>query len=193
MNGITILRTCGGHENIRVIQKVIHNDELNQTIVIWRLFVVLLSISSHFSTRGSQVRCKLANYVSKFKNWARTSQQSSQVYFNVSTIVNKCSQFKLKLTIQLKVLGPVGYQEGLYFIELVIIIYMNIYLQTKFANFVAKFAPNFRTWKRNWQVRNELGNRALKSDLKSTIRSVVYTCNFCCDFLLLMDVNEWMS
>jgi hypothetical protein len=136
-----------------------YNDELNQTIVIWRLFVVLLSISSHFSTRGSQVRCKLANYVSKFKNWARTSQQSSQVYFNVSTIVNKCSQFKLKLTIQLKVLGPVGYQEVLYFIELVIIIYMNIYLQTKFANFVAKFAPNFRTWKRNWQVRNELGNR----------------------------------
>jgi hypothetical protein len=47
---------------------------------------------SHFSTRGSQVRCKLANYVSKFENWARTSQQSSQVHFNVWTsFVNKCS------------------------------------------------------------------------------------------------------
>ena len=35
--------------------------------------------SSHFSTRGSQVRCELANYASKFG----TSQQSSQVHFNV--------------------------------------------------------------------------------------------------------------
>jgi hypothetical protein len=44
---------------------------------------ILLLISSHFSTRGSQVRCELANYVSKFGNWARTSQQSSQVHFSV--------------------------------------------------------------------------------------------------------------
>ena len=22
---------------------------------------------------------------------------------------------------------------------------------------------------------------------------LVYTCKFCCDFLLLMDVNEWIS
>jgi hypothetical protein len=70
------------------------------------------------------------------------------------------------------------YQEGLYFIELVIIIeYEHLFIQTKFkhwnvlANFVAKFAPNFQTWKRNWQVCNELGTRVLKSDLKSTIKT----------------------
>jgi hypothetical protein len=33
----------------------------------------LLLISSHFSTRGSQVHCELANYVSNFGNWALTS------------------------------------------------------------------------------------------------------------------------
>jgi hypothetical protein len=36
----------------------------------------------------------------------------------------------LKLTIKWKVLGPVGYQEGLYFIELVVIIeyeHLNVY------------------------------------------------------------------
>jgi hypothetical protein len=65
---------------------------------------------------------KTCLFLFKFENWARTSQQSSQVHFNVWTIVNKCSYFKLKSTIQWKVLGPVIYQEGLYFIELVIII-----------------------------------------------------------------------
>ena len=39
----------------------------------------LLPTSSHFSTHGSQVRCELANHVSMFGNWARTSQ----VHFNV--------------------------------------------------------------------------------------------------------------
>jgi hypothetical protein len=43
---------------------------------------ILLLISSHFSTRGSQVRCEVANYVSKFGNWAR----SSQVHFTVWTL-----------------------------------------------------------------------------------------------------------
>jgi hypothetical protein len=47
---------------------------------------ILLSISSHFSTRGSQVHCELANYVSMFGNWVRTSQQSSQVHFSVWTL-----------------------------------------------------------------------------------------------------------
>ena len=51
--------------------------------------LLLLSISSHFSTRGSQVRCELANYVSKFRYWARTSQQSSQVCFNVMNFICK--------------------------------------------------------------------------------------------------------
>jgi hypothetical protein len=48
----------------------------------------LLSISSHFSTRGSQVRCKLANCVSKFEI-GHELQQSSQVHFNV---LNYCKQ-----------------------------------------------------------------------------------------------------
>jgi hypothetical protein len=40
--------------------------------------------SSHFSTRGSQVRCKLANYVSKFEKdekYTSTVNKSSQVHF----------------------------------------------------------------------------------------------------------------
>jgi hypothetical protein len=48
----------------------------------------LLSISSHFSTHGSQVRCKLANYVSKFKNWARTSTK----FASTSQYLNYCKQ-----------------------------------------------------------------------------------------------------
>jgi hypothetical protein len=116
------------HQNLNRLKVDMSVWEFDKARQVWALVNLsswwgLLLISSHFSTRGSQVRCKLANYVSKFKNWAWTSQQSSQVHFSVWTaIVNKCSQFKLKLTIQWKVLGPVGYQEGLYFIELVIII-----------------------------------------------------------------------
>jgi hypothetical protein len=44
----------------------------------------------HYSIRfqcaiyvGSQVRCELANYVSKFENWAWTSQRSSQEYISM--------------------------------------------------------------------------------------------------------------
>jgi hypothetical protein len=46
------------------------NLQENDTDIALFFKEILLSISSHFSTRGSQVRCKLANYVSKFKNWA---------------------------------------------------------------------------------------------------------------------------
>ena len=70
----------------------------------------------------------------------------------------------MKLTIQRKVLGPVGYQEGLYFIELVIIIEYEHLFTNEVQTLKWNFAPNFRTWKRTWQVRNKLGNRALKSD-----------------------------
>jgi hypothetical protein len=134
-----------------------------------------LSISSHFSTRCFQVRCKLANYVSKFGNWfGRTFQCLN--YCKQMVIV----QVEINNSMESSNWSSVLYQEGLYFIELVIIIeYQHLFIQTKFkhwnelANFFAKFAPNFRTCKHNWQVRNELGNRALKNDLKSTIIRLV--------------------
>jgi hypothetical protein len=61
-----------------------------RSCIIIALVALNLSISNHFSTCGSQVRCKLANYVSKFKNWAWTSQQSLQVHFN--ELLNYCKQ-----------------------------------------------------------------------------------------------------
>jgi hypothetical protein len=67
----------------------------------------------------------------------------------------------LKLTIQWKVLGPVVYQEGLYFIELVIIIeYEHLFTnEVKTLKCTCELRcevraqfPNLETY---WQVRNE--------------------------------------
>ena len=84
MNLVFMIRLGGGggttlykHSVSRILFVALYDDFNNVC------FDLLLSILSHFSTRGSQVRCKLANYISKFKTWARTSQQSSQVHFNV--------------------------------------------------------------------------------------------------------------
>jgi hypothetical protein len=89
--------------------------------------------------------------------------------------LNYCKQMfinKLKLTIQWKVLGPVGYQEGLYFIELVIIIeYEHLFTTCKLL--LRSSRPISELGKvLNWQVRNKLGKRTLKSDLKSTISCI---------------------
>ena len=98
VNGITILRTCGGHENIRVIQKVIHNDELNQTIVIWRLFVVLfVDFKSLFNARfpSSLQTCQLrfqvqklgANFATKFASVFQCFNYCKQM-FTVQVEIN---------------------------------------------------------------------------------------------------------
>ena len=70
-----------------------------------------------------------------------------------------------------------GYQEGLYFIELVIIIeYEHLFT---YEVLCCEVRAQFPTWKRNCQIRNELGNRALKSDLKSTIIAILNKRRFC--------------
>jgi hypothetical protein len=72
---------------------------------------------------GSQVRCKLVNYVFQVQ---KLGLNFATMFASSFQCLNYCKHLfivdKLKLTIQWKVLGPVGYQEGFYFIELVIII-----------------------------------------------------------------------
>jgi hypothetical protein len=84
---------------------VIHEEIQNKSMFI-------VNFKSLFNARfpSSLQTCQLRFQVQKF--WAWTSQQSSQVHFNVWTIVNKCSY----------IVGLAVYQEGLYFIELVITI-----------------------------------------------------------------------
>ena len=102
------------------------------------------------------LHCELANYVSKFGNWAQTSQQSSQVHFNVWTsFVNKYS-YSIIITNSMKYKPfwqPTGQE-------------LSIELLISTSNFGAKFPPNFWTWKRNWQVCNELGNRTFEKWLE---------------------------
>ena len=99
----------------------------------------LLSISSHFSTRGSQVRCKLTNYVSKFKN---LGVNFATKFSSAFQCLNYCKQMFI---VQVEINKFNGKFNGKFLVQWatkkvcislnwLLLLSMNICLQTKFKH-----------------------------------------------------------
>ena len=61
----------------------------------------LSSISGHFSTRSSEVRCEFANYVSKFGSWAGTSQLISEFNFTFRVLISHTKIINTRVTFEM--------------------------------------------------------------------------------------------
>ena len=124
-----------------------------------------MSISSHFSTRCFQVRCKLANYVSKFGNWfGRTFQclNYCKQMFIVQVEINNSMESSWSSGLPRRfVFHWIGYY---YWVSTFVYkrnsnIEMNLrtFLRSsrpisELANIIGKFATNLGTahWKMTW-------------------------------------------